>query len=61
MRTDRAFADECLARHLLRKPRDERIAWLADFEKRHGQAAAAQLKDVILVEHEKAKKARAPA
>jgi hypothetical protein len=38
------WRNECLARHVLSKPLDDRRLWLADFEKKHGQAEADKLK-----------------
>lgn len=45
---------DCLARHVLAKPFDERKPWIEDFERRNGQAAADQLRaDVRRVHGEK--------
>ena len=45
----------CLARHVLALPGlDQRRAWLADFEKRHGPDAANALKQGMSAAHKKA-------
>lgn len=50
-----AWRLECLARHVLRKPLDDRREWLADFQKIHGKRPADRLKAVIVAEHAKPK------
>lgn len=51
--TDSAeFKVECLARHVLRlRTLDERRAWIADFEKRAGALAAADLMTAMQAVH----------
>ena len=42
------WRDECLARHVLRLPSlDARREWLADFQKRHGEAEADRLRALM--------------
>lgn len=53
-----AWRHECLARHALAKPLDERRAWLADFAKRHGADVAEQLRVTMKALHEQAKAER---
>lgn len=48
----REWRDECLARRLLRLPLDERRAWLADWEQRHGPEAGRQLREAMRAVHE---------
>jgi hypothetical protein len=46
---DPRWRHECLARHVLGKPSlAERRQWLAEFEQRHGRAAADALKDTMI-------------
>lgn len=46
------WRNECLARHVLALPTlDERRAWLADFEHRHGKAEADRLRDKMTELH----------
>lgn len=45
------WRDECLARHVLAKPLEQRREWLADHEKRHGPDATAALKATLTALH----------
>ena len=46
------WRSECLARHVLAlRTLAERRAWLADFERRHGAAEAAHLRDAMQQVH----------
>lgn len=42
------WREECLARDLLRRPRDDRLAFYAAFGKRNGEAAAKALRDSVV-------------
>jgi hypothetical protein len=50
-----AWRIETLARHILRKPLDERRAWLADREHKGGAESTAALRDAMRALHEKSK------
>ena len=53
-----AWRDECFARYLLRKPLEERRAWIVDHEAKHGADSAERLKATIRAVHEKARLTR---
>jgi hypothetical protein len=42
------WREECLARTLLQRPRDNRLAFYAAFAKRNGEAAAKALRDSVV-------------
>lgn len=54
------FKMECLARHVMRlcESTSQMEAWFSKWEKKHGKAARDELREYVVLEHEKHKKAR---
>jgi len=46
------WRNECMARHVLAMPLEDRREWLAEFEKKHGPEETAHLKSAMTAVHE---------